>query len=155
MKTMNKITPFLWFDTQAEEAANFYVSLFDNSEITGVARYPEGTPGKAGSVMTVGFTLAGEPFTALNGGPNFKFSPAISFVVNCADQEEIDRLWAALSSNGGAEVECGWVTDRYGLSWQIVPENLPDLITRNPEKVMGALLKMKKLNIAELEAAGS
>lgn len=151
---MNKITPFLWFDDRAEEAANFYVSIFDDSEITGVARYPEGTPGKAGSVMTVGFTLAGQPFTALNGGPNFRFTPAISFVVNCSGQEEIDRLWDALSSDGGVEVECGWVTDRFGLSWQIVPESLPDLIERNPEKVMGALLKMKKLDIAELEAAG-
>lgn len=152
---MQKITPFLWFDTEAEEAANFYVSVFDNSAIEKITRYPEGTPGKANSVMTVSFTLNGQQFTALNGGPNFKFNMAVSFVVRCEDQAEIDRYWDTLTSDGGAEVECGWLTDKYGLPWQIVPENLDELIGHNPEKVMVALLKMKKLDIAGLEAAGN
>lgn len=150
---MQKIKPFLWFDTQAEEAAKFYVSIFKDSRIEEVARYPKGTPGKEGSVMTVAFTLAGQPFTALNGGPEFTFNPAVSFVVECDDQAEIDEYWAKLTA-GGKEVQCGWLADKYGLSWQIVPKELPELIAVDPDAVMGELMKMVKLDIAALRAAG-
>ena len=154
-----KITPFLWFDNQAEEAANFYVSIFKNSKVVTVTHYPEAAEkasGRAkGTVMTVKFLLEGQEFVALNGGPHFKFTEAISFVVNCETQGEIDDLWARLSE-GGKEVECGWLKDKYGLSWQIVPTCLGELFSEGNEKserAMQALLKMKKLDIAKLKKA--
>ena len=153
---IQKITPFLWFDHQAEEAAKFYTSIFPNSKIVKLARYGEGSPGPAGSVMTVEFQLEGQSFVALNGGPHFKFSEAISFVVNCQTQDEVDNYWEKLSA-GGAEVQCGWLKDKFGLSWQIVPTVLPELLSDpNPEKaqrVMKAMLKMKKLDITALKQA--
>ncbi len=151
-----KITPFLWFDNNAEEAVNFYVSVFKNSKVGETARYGDSGPGPKGSVMTMAFELEGQKFTALNGGPHFKFTEAISFVVNCETQEEIDYFWERLSSNGGQEVQCGWLKDKYGLSWQIVPTILPELISGDPQKsnrVMQALMQMKKLDIAELQRA--
>jgi len=156
---MQKITPFLWFDNQAEEAVNLYVSLFKNSKITGVARYPEGSPGPAGTVMTMNFQLEGQEFIALNGGPHFKFTEAISFVVNCISQDEVDFFYEKLLE-GGQESQCGWLKDKYGLSWQIVPTILSELMQgKDPEKskrVMQAMLKMKKIDISELkEAAGA
>lgn len=159
MTTQPGITPFLWFDQCAEEAARFYTEVFPESAITGIARYPEGAGVEAhgnvpGAVMTVSFTLAGRPFTALNGGPHFTFNEAISFVVSCEDQAEIDRYWDALSDGGPPEAQqCGWLKDRFGLSWQIVPAALPELMEAAPGPVMGALLAMKKLDLAALEAA--
>jgi len=153
---MQKITPFLWYDTQAEEAAQFYVSLFDKSEIKDITRYGESGPGPKGTVMSVTFRLAGQDFIALNGGPMFSFSPAVSFFVNCKTQKEIDALWDKLS-NGGEEQQCGWVKDKFGLSWQIVPDvlaklgNDPDPI--KAKRVFDAMLKMKKLDIEELKRA--
>jgi predicted 3-demethylubiquinone-9 3-methyltransferase (glyoxalase superfamily) len=153
---MHKITPFLWFDSQAEEAANFYVSVFRNSRILKVVRYGEGGPGPKGSAMTVAFELDGVKFTALNGGPLFKFSEAISFVVDCDTQAEIDALWEKLSA-GGEESRCGWLKDRYGLSWQVVPTVLPELLgDKDParaQRAMQAMLKMVKLDIAALQKA--
>ena len=151
-----KITPFLWFDSQAEQAANFYVSLFPNSRIVSVARYGDGGPGPKGSVMTVSFELAGQRITGLNGGPMYKFTEAFSFAVNCESQAEIDKLWTKLGE-GGQPSRCGWLKDRYGLSWQIIPTRLPELLQdKDPEKarrVMQAMLKMTKIEIAELEEA--
>ncbi len=151
-----KITPFLWFDHQAEEAAAFYTSVFPNSKITAVARYGESGPRPAGSAMTVAFELDGQLFTALNGGPNFKFTEAISFVVHCQTQQEVDQFWAKLSA-GGQEVQCGWLKDKYGLSWQIVPTVLIEMMTdqnaARKERVVKALMQMKKLEIAGLEGA--
>jgi predicted 3-demethylubiquinone-9 3-methyltransferase (glyoxalase superfamily) len=157
---MQKITPFLWFDDNAEEAANFYVSVFRNSKIGSVARYGEagaevsGRP--KGTVMTVAFELDGQEFIALNGGPQFQFTEAISFVVNCETQKEIDDLWEKLS-DGGEKVECGWLKDRYGVSWQIVPAVLGEMMTdpdpARSQRVMQALLKMKKIDLAELKKA--
>jgi predicted 3-demethylubiquinone-9 3-methyltransferase (glyoxalase superfamily) len=156
LQTAPRITPFLWFDAQAEEAARFYVSLFENSKILGIARYGEGGMGLVGAVMTVDFQLAGQRFVALNGGPTFKFTEAVSFVVNCKDQKEIDRFWAKLGE-GGRDIECGWLKDRYGLSWQVVPTALWKMISdKDPARsarVMQAVLKMKKLDLATLEAA--
>ena len=153
---MQKITPFLWFDNQAEEAANFYVSIFNNSRITIVTRYGEAGPGPSGSVMTVAFQLEGQDFTALNGGPQFKFSEAISLVVNCQSQPEVDDLWQKLSA-GGEEVQCGWLKDKYGLSWQIIPSVLIDLLhdpdSVKSQRVMQAMLNMKKIDIAALKKA--
>ena len=152
---MERITPFLWFDTQAEEAANFYVSIFKNSRITSISHYPEGTPGPVGQVMVVNFELDGQKFIALNGGPTFKFTEAISLLVNCETQQEIDHYWSRLTAGGGKEVECGWLKDKYGLSWQIVPANLEKLLG-TPEKakrVMAVVMKSKKLNIADMERA--
>ena len=155
-KSLQKISPFLWFDNQAEEAARFYTSVFKNSRIGAVTRYGEGGPGPKGSVMTVAFELDGQTFTALNGGPLFKFTEAVSFVVNCETQQEVDEMWEKLLA-GGKEVECGWVKDKYGLAWQIVPtvlmEMLQDRDAERKERVMQAMLKMKKLDIAGLEAA--
>lgn len=155
---MPKITPFLWFDSQAEEAANFYVSIFKNSKVGEVSRYGESGPGPKGSAMTVAFELDGQKFTALNGGPVFKFTEAISLVVNCENQEEIDYFWEKLSSEGGQEVQCGWLKDKYGLSWQIVPTILPELVKsddpKKSERVMKALMQMKKLDIGKLKEAG-
>ncbi len=153
---MQKITPCLWFDTQAEEAARFYVSIFKNSKIGAISRYGESGPGPAGSVMTVTFQLDGQEFMGLNGGPIFKFNEAVSFVVNCENQEEVDQMWAKLSS-GGQEVQCGWLKDRYGVSWQIVPRILGELM-KDPDpaktqRVMKALLQMKKLSVDGLRRA--
>ncbi|HEV7923177.1 MAG TPA: VOC family protein [Thermoanaerobaculia bacterium] len=155
---MPKITPNLWFDTRAEEAANLYVSIFPNSKIGTIARYSEAGAKAAGqppgAVMTVTFELDGQPFMGLNGGPMFKFSEAVSFVVNCETQAEIDRYWEQLSSGGGQEGPCGWLKDRFGLSWQIVPTALGQLMKGpNAQQVMAALLKMKKLDIATLQQA--
>ncbi len=156
---MKTITPFLWFDDQAEEAAKFYTSIFRNSKIGKIARYGKGaekTTGRpTGSVMTVAFKLDGQKFVALNGGPNFKFTEAISFVVNCKTQAEVDRYWKRLSA-GGKEVQCGWLKDKYGLSWQIVPTILPKLMSENSarsQRVMKAMLKMVKLDIRKLKRA--
>jgi predicted 3-demethylubiquinone-9 3-methyltransferase (glyoxalase superfamily) len=153
---MQKISPCLWFDGQAEEAANFYVSLFDDSEVTNVARYPEGSPLPAGGVMTVDFRLAGQEYTALNGGPEFSFTEAVSFVVHCDTQEEVDRFWDKLSE-GGQIQQCGWVKDQFGLSWQITPSVLIELLNDpDPEKsqrVMEAMLQMTKIDIAKLRQA--
>jgi predicted 3-demethylubiquinone-9 3-methyltransferase (glyoxalase superfamily) len=153
---MQKITPNLWFDTEGEEAANFYVSLFENSKIVEVTRYGDAGPREAGTVMTVTFELDGEEFVALNGGPEFKFTEAVSLQVNCDSQEEVDRLWDALS-DGGEPGPCGWLKDRYGLSWQIVPTVLNELVADpdpvKSQRVMKAMLGMKKLDIAGLEAA--
>jgi predicted 3-demethylubiquinone-9 3-methyltransferase (glyoxalase superfamily) len=155
-----KITPFLWFDNQAEEAVNFYTSIFENSKIGSAARYDEegskaaGRP--KGSVMTVAFQLAGQDFVALNGGPVFKFTEAVSFVVNCETQKEVDHFWEKLSA-GGEEVQCGWLKDKFGLSWQVVPTVLSEMLQdKDPQKakrVMAAMLKMKKIDIAELRRA--
>jgi predicted 3-demethylubiquinone-9 3-methyltransferase (glyoxalase superfamily) len=157
---MQKITPFLWFDDQAEEAANFYVSLFKNSKIKQVSRYMgkeaaqvSGRP--EGSVMVVSFELEGQEFNALNGGPHFAFTEAISFVVNCETQDEVDFFWEQLSE-GGSKGQCGWVKDRYGVSWQIVPNALSELMgsdTSKAKKVMAAMLSMTKLEISELQKA--
>jgi predicted 3-demethylubiquinone-9 3-methyltransferase (glyoxalase superfamily) len=155
---MLKISPFLWFDTQAEDAANFYVGLFPNSKIVDVARYTEAGPGAAGSVVTVSFELGGLPVTALNGGPAFRLTEAFSFSVTCEDQAEVDRYWDALIAGGGEESQCGWLKDRFGLSWQIVPQTLLDLL-HDPDRAkaaraMAAMLQMKKLDVAKLlEAA--
>ncbi len=160
MPTIVKITPCLWFDSQGEDAANFYVSVFPNSKISAISRYGEagrehhGRP--AGSVMTVGFELDGQRFTALNGGPTFKITEAISFQVNCDTQEELDYYWEKLSEGGPEEAQiCGWLKDRFGVSWQIVPSMLPELMNDpgKSDKVMLALLQMKKLDIAKLKAA--
>ena len=153
---MQKITPFLWFDGKAEEAANFYVSIFKNSRIVNITRYGEAGPGPKGSVMTVVFELDGEQFIALNGGPQFKFTEAISFSVNCKTQGEVDEFWEKLSQ-GGEEGPCGWLKDKYGLSWQINPTILGEMLQdSNPEKskrVMEAMLKMKKIDIHGLQRA--
>jgi predicted 3-demethylubiquinone-9 3-methyltransferase (glyoxalase superfamily) len=154
---MQKITPFLWFDNQAEEAMNFYVSIFKDSKIVSVSRYPEGTPGPTGSVMTAKFVIGGQEFIALNGGPNFKFTEAVSFVVNCTSQEEVDYFWGKLVEGGGKEVECGWLKDKYGLCWQIVPTVLLELLhDKDPgkaQRVMQAMMKMIKIDIATLQRA--
>jgi predicted 3-demethylubiquinone-9 3-methyltransferase (glyoxalase superfamily) len=146
----------LWFDGKAEEAANFYVSIFKNSGVLGITRYGDGGPGPRGSVMTVSFVLDGQQFTALNGGPNFQFTPAISFVINCEAQADVDEFWAKFTA-GGNEGQCGWVTDRFGVSWQVVPTGLMDLLTEpDPQKskrVMQALMQMKKLDLAALQQA--
>jgi predicted 3-demethylubiquinone-9 3-methyltransferase (glyoxalase superfamily) len=155
-QVMQKITSFLWFDMQAEEAARFYVSVFKNSKVTGVVPYGEGGPMPKGTVMTVSFILDGQEFVALNGGPEFTFSPAISFVVNCDTQEEVDEFWEKLSE-GGHAVQCGWITDKYGLSWQIVPKILPELLADPDEakaqRVMTAMLGMIKIDIDALKQA--
>jgi predicted 3-demethylubiquinone-9 3-methyltransferase (glyoxalase superfamily) len=157
---MQKITPCLWFDNQAEEAVNFYATIFNNSKVLNVARYGEegakvsGRP--KGTVMTVTFQLEGQEFMALNGGPAFTFSPAISFIVNCETQEKVDRLWEKLSKGGEIE-QCGWLKDKYGVSWQIVPIILGEMLqvddTRKSERVMNALLQMKKIDIQGLQQA--
>jgi len=153
---MQKITPFLWFDGQAEEAANFYVSVFKNSKITDTMRVGEGGPGPKGSVLVVGFEIEGIAFSALNGGPNFKINEAISFVVHCESQQEVDYYWAKLTE-GGKEIQCGWLKDRFGVAWQVVPTAFFKLIA-DPDKekvarVMQAMMKMVKFDIAALEQA--
>ena len=153
---MQKITPFLWFDNNAEEAVNFYASVFKNARVGRVARYGEAGPGPKGSVMTAQFELAGQQFVALNGGPVYKITPAISFVVNCETQDEVDHYWSKLTA-GGKEIQCGWLQDKFGVSWQIVPTILGQLLSdEDPEKskrVMQAMLKMIKLDIDQLKRA--
>jgi predicted 3-demethylubiquinone-9 3-methyltransferase (glyoxalase superfamily) len=153
---IQKITPFLWFDHQAEDAADFYTAIFPNSKIVRVVRYGEAGPGPPGSAMTVEFELDGQTFVALNGGPVFQFTEAISFVVHCRTQDEVDFYWSRLSA-GGAEVQCGWLKDRFGLSWQIVPTVLPELLSdpdpERSQRVMKAILTMKKLDIRALQQA--
>jgi predicted 3-demethylubiquinone-9 3-methyltransferase (glyoxalase superfamily) len=155
---MSKVAPCLWFDREAEEAAAFYVSLLPDSRIEEVARYAADTPGgKEGEVMTVEFTLAGRRFIALNGGPHFQFTPAVSMSIDCADQAEVDRLWSAFLQNGGKPQQCGWIADRYGLSWQVVPRRLIELVNdpdrARAKRVMQAMLTMVKLDVAALERA--
>jgi len=154
---MPKISPFLWFDDQAEEAANFYVSIFKNSAILGVSRYGEGAPRPAGSAMSVSFVLDGLELQALNGGPEFTFTEAISFLVSVDTQGEIDDLWEKLTSGGGEPSRCGWLKDRYGLSWQIVPPVLGELLgdpdAERSSRVMQAMLGMAKIDIGGLRAA--
>ncbi len=156
---MQKITTFLWFDSQAEQAAKFYVSIFKNSKIVQITYYPQSATTASGqpadTVMTVNFELDGQLFTALNGGPHFKFSEAISLVVNCDTQEEIDRFWAKLIEGGGTEDQCGWLKDKFGLSWQIVPASLSEMLEKpdSAERVMAAVLKMRKLDMATLKKA--
>lgn len=155
---MQKISPFLWFENQAEEAAQFYTSIFPNSRIRDTSRYGDAGPGPKGSVMSVTFDLEGQEFLALNGGPMFRFSPAVSFFVKCSTQEEVDRYWTALSA-GGTPQQCGWLQDKYGLSWQIVPTVLGELLgdkdRARANRVMQAMMTMVKLDIAGLKAAAA
>jgi predicted 3-demethylubiquinone-9 3-methyltransferase (glyoxalase superfamily) len=155
---VQKIVPNLWFDTEAEEAATFYTSLFDDSKITDISYYGEAGPRPAGSVLTVAFQLFGQDFTAINGGPDFKFTEAISLLVNCDTQEEVDDLWAKLTE-GGEEVQCGWLKDKYGLSWQIIPTALTELLQdedkERANRAMQAMLQMKKIDIEALEKAAA
>ena len=158
---MQKITPFLWFDDQAEEAAKFYTSVFENSKVGKILRYDEAAAkaagGPVGSVLTIEFEIGGQKFTALNGGPEFKFNEAISFVVNCDTQEEVDYFWEKLSADGGQESQCGWLKDKFGVSWQIVPtvliEMLQDKDSEKSERVMKAMLQMQKIDIKTLKEA--
>ena len=153
---MPRITTFLTYDHQAEDAAKFYTSVFPNSKITRISRYGEGTPMPKGTVMVVDFVLDGQPFIALNGGPHFKMSDAISLTVECNTQDEIDKYWTKLSE-GGQQIECGWLRDRFGLSWQVNPKILSDLISdpdpKKAQRVMDAMMKMKKIVIADLQKA--
>lgn len=156
---MRKVSPFLWFDKQAEEAVNFYVSLFPNAKVTSLTRYPIEAPGgnAVGDVMTVGFEIDGVSFVALNGGPDFKFNEAFSLTIDCADQAEVDRYWNALTANGGEEGPCGWCKDRFGLSWQVNPSRLGELMADpDPKRAKAAadlMMKQKKIIIADIEAA--
>jgi len=156
---MQKISPFLWFDSNAEEAANFYVSIFKDSKILKIARYGEAGPGPAGSVMVVNFQIEGQDFTALNGGPVFKFTEAISFVISCQTQEEVDHYWNKLTADGGQESQCGWLKDKYGLSWQVTPTILGELLAdkdqKKAQRVMQAMLQMKKIDISALKRAAA
>jgi predicted 3-demethylubiquinone-9 3-methyltransferase (glyoxalase superfamily) len=152
-----QITPNLWFDTQSQEAAEFYCSIFPNSRIVNIMHYTEAGPREAGMVLTVDFELNGQRFTAINGGPEFTFSEAVSFLIECEDQDEIDRYWEALQAGGGQEGPCGWCKDRYGVSWQVVPTGMDDLF-RDPDKdrarrAMEAMLKMRKIDMAEIQRA--
>jgi predicted 3-demethylubiquinone-9 3-methyltransferase (glyoxalase superfamily) len=154
---MQKITTFLWFDGQAEDAVKFYVSIFKNAKRGPIARYGDAGPMPRGTVLTASFEIEGQEFVALNGGPQYHFTPAISFAVNCDTQEEIDELWEKLSADSGEKIQCGWLTDKYGVSWQIVPRTLGAMVQdANPERsnrVMQALMQMKKLDIAALKRA--
>lgn len=151
-----KITPFLWFDGKAEAAANFYVSVFENAKINSVSRYGESSPGEPGTVMTVSFELDGQEFIALNGGPEYTFTPAVSFSIDCRTQAEVDHFWDRLTE-GGKPIQCGWLQDKFGLSWQVVPSVLPQLLQDDDDAksdaVMQAMLKMVKLDIATLQEA--
>ena len=153
---MPRITPNLWFDTQGKEAAEFYVSVFPNSKITGVTHYGDAGPGTPGTVLTVDFELDGQPYTAINGGPAFTFDEAISLLINCADQAEVDHYWDKLL-DGGEESQCGWLKDRYGLSWQVCPVGMLDLLNdpdpERSQRAMKAMFGMKKLDLAALQAA--
>ena len=152
----HKIIPNLWFDTQAEEGANFYVSVFKNSSIVAVNRYPEGAPGPAGTVMTVEFELDGQRFVGINGGPQFTFDEAVSFQINCGDQAEVDYFWERLT-DGGEESQCGWLKDKFGLSWQVVPEGMDEVFAdsdpQRAQRAMQAMLGMRKLDVDALRAA--
>ncbi|MDP9337783.1 MAG: VOC family protein [Acidobacteriota bacterium] len=150
MEDFPRITPFLWFDSNAEEAVNFYLTVFKNSRRLDELRNSGDAPGPKGGILTIAFELDGQRFTALNGGPHFKFNEAVSFVVRCDSQQEVDDYWSKLSA-GGAESQCGWLKDKFGLSWQIVPARLPELVKNT--KAMQAMMAMKKINIADLEAA--
>ena len=158
---MQKITPFLWFDNQAEEAAKFYTSVFKNSKVGKILRYDEasakGAGGPVGSVLTIEFEIEGQKFTALNGGPDFKFNESISFVVNCDTQKEVDYFWEKLTADGGQESQCGWLKDKFGLSWQVTPtvliEMLHDKDAKKSERVMNAMMQMQKIDIEKLQAA--
>ena len=154
---MQKITPFLWFDGNAEEAANFYVSIFKNSKLGKITRYGDAGPGPKGSVLTVSFQLEGQEFVALNGGPHYKFTPAISLYVDCETQGEVDTLWAQLLSGGGREDRCGWLVDKYGVSWQIIPRVLIELLGhKDPQianRAMHLMLEMTKIDIEKLQQA--
>ena len=156
---MQKIVPNLWFDTEGKEAAEFYCSVFKNSQINDVSYYSEAGPRPAGTVLTVDFTLDGQDFTALNGGPDFKFNEAVSFLVNCEDQAEVDYYWEHLTADGGQESVCGWLKDKYGVSWQIVPKALPELLAHEDKdvanRVMQCMLQMRKIDVAELERAAA
>jgi predicted 3-demethylubiquinone-9 3-methyltransferase (glyoxalase superfamily) len=153
---MQKITPFLWFDDNAEEAVNFYVSIFKHSKIISLHRYGEAGPGPKGTVMTANFELDGQEFIALNGGPHYKLSPAVSFYVNCETQEEVDELWDKLSA-GGQTLQCGWLTDKYGVTWQIIPTILGELLqskdAEKSQRAMKAMMQMVKIDIARLKQA--
>ena len=158
---MQKITPFLWFDNQAEEAAKFYTTIFKNSKIGKILRYDEAAAkaagGPVGSVLTIEFEIEGQKFTALNGGPQFKFNESVSFVVNCETQEEVDYFWQKLTADGGQESECGWLRDKFGLSWQVTPTVLIEMLhDKDPKKsgrVMNAMMQMQKIDISKLKAA--
>lgn len=154
---MQKIIPMLWFDNQAEEAANHYVRIFKDGKIVNIARYTDAGPGEPGSVMVVAFELHGQRFTALNGGPHFKFSEAMSFVIDCEDQTEVDYYWAALLEGGGKESQCGWLKDKFGFSWQVVPKRALELLQDSDPavrtRVSQAIYKMIKLDLAEIERA--
>jgi len=158
---MQKVTPFLWFDNQAEEAANFYTSVFKNSKIGRILRYDEasakGAGRPVGSVLTIEFEIAGQKFTALNGGPEFKFNESISFVVNCETQNEVDYFWEKLMADGGQESQCGWLKDKFGVSWQITPTVLIDMLNdkdaKKAERVMKAMMQMQKIDIKTLKEA--
>jgi predicted 3-demethylubiquinone-9 3-methyltransferase (glyoxalase superfamily) len=154
---MPTITPSLWFDTEAETAAELYVSIFPNSKITDIARYNEAGPGEPGTVLTVEFELDGQPHSAINGGPQFPFTEAVSLVINCADQDEVDYYWEKLIEGGGSEGQCGWLKDRFGLSWQVVPPGMGEILgdpdPRKGERAMKAMLAMHKLDLAALRAA--
>ena len=153
----NKLTPFLWFDSQAEEAARYYCSIFRKSKIGKIARYPEGSPGPAGSVMTVEFKLEGQDYVALNGGPHFKFTEAVSLVINCKDQKEVDYYWDKLLAGGGKPSQCGWLKDKYGFSWQVVPIGMTKLFTgkdkAKAQRAMQAMLGMVKLDLPAAQRA--
>ena|ERR1700730_360970 len=157
MSSMQKISPFLWFDNQAEEAARFYVSIFKNSKIGKITYYGEAGPGSKGAVMTVEFQLEGQDFAALNGGPQFKFTEAVSFTVNCSSQEEVDYFWGKLSADGGQTGPCGWLKDKFGLSWQVTPrvlvEMLQDQDPAKAQRVMSTMMEMEKIDIASLKRA--
>ncbi len=157
MAKVQKITPFLWFDNNAEEAVKFYMSIFNNSKITHTSRYGDAGPGPKGQVMVMSFELEGQHFSALNGGPIYKFTEAISFLVLCDDQKEVDRLWSKLTADGGKEVQCGWLKDKFGLSWQIVPNVLMEMIgdkdQAKADRAMAAMMQMVKFDIKKLQAA--
>ena len=155
---MDKISTFLWFDKNAEEAANFYVSVFRNARIVETMRWPEGGHGKAGEVLTITFELEGRTFVGLNGGKQeFSFNESVSFMIDCSDQAEIDHYWTRLTADGGAEIECGWLKDKYGVRWQVAPGRLLQLMnsadTAQAARVMQAMMKMKKIDLAAIEAA--
>lgn len=156
-KIEQRVTPMLWFDNQAEEAANYYVSIFKNSKVTNVSRYGDTGPGPKGSVMVAEFELDGQKFTALNGGPRFKFTEAISLVVNCENQAEVDYYWEKLSGDGGQEVVCGWLKDKYGLSWQVVPVRVFELLSdpATSDRVMATVMEMKKIELSKIEQAAA
>jgi len=156
-KIEQRVTPMLWFDNQAEEAANYYVSIFKNSRVTNVSRYGDTGPGPKGSVMVAEFELDGQQFTALNGGPRFKFTEAISLVVNCENQAEVDYYWEKLSGDGGQEVVCGWLQDKYGLSWQVVPVRVFELLSdpATSDRVMAAVMEMTKIELSKIEQAAA